>query len=82
MITEIESRFDQSNLVVLARAYTALDERDRAIALLERAADERQRDVLDIGNDLFFAPLRGDARFGDVIVRTGLEPPAAEPSSN
>lgn len=35
----------------------------RAVELLQGGIEQRQRDVLRVGDDPFFAALRGDARF-------------------
>jgi Flp pilus assembly protein TadD len=72
------------NFATAARVHLALGDRDRALTLLERGADERQRDVLDVRDDPFFAALRGDARFARLLARIGLElaapPSLAHPS--
>lgn len=78
LLSEIERHADtdQLNVVTLARVYLALGDRERALALLEQAADLRLRDVVAIGNDPFLAGLRGEPRFAAVVARTGLARPA------
>jgi TolB-like protein/DNA-binding winged helix-turn-helix (wHTH) protein/Flp pilus assembly protein TadD len=74
LLADLEARAasEELNAVTLARIYLSLDERDRALTLLEQAAERRQRDVLGISDDPFFVALRGDPRFAAVVVRTGI----------
>jgi thioredoxin-like negative regulator of GroEL len=65
------------NVVNAARVYAALGDSERALALLEQGADERQRDVLGIAHDPFLAALRGEPRFAQLVARMGLAPSAA-----
>jgi len=53
----------------LAGLHTALGEKAPALALLERAFDERDAGVLFLKTDGRFAPLRGEARFQTLIAR-------------
>lgn len=56
----------------LALAYTALGDRDRAFAWLERAFEDRQYLLRMITVEQGFAPLREDPRYVDLIRRMGL----------
>jgi serine/threonine-protein kinase len=75
LLVELEARGgadEQLNVATLARVYAALGERDRALALLERGVEQRQRDVLEIGNDPFFAALGDEPRLARMRERMGL----------
>src|SRR5882672_2871458 len=78
LLSEIERRGDaeQLNVVTLSRIYLALGDRERALALLEQAADLRLRDAVTISDDPFLAALRSEPRFAAVVARTGLATPA------
>lgn len=58
----------------LAILYTALDERERAFASLERAYAERDLQMGTLSYDPHFDDLRSDPRFTDLIRRIGLTP--------
>jgi TolB-like protein/Tfp pilus assembly protein PilF len=81
LLADLEARAasEELNAVTLARIYLSLEERDRALTLLEQAAERRQRDVLGISDDPFFVALRGDPRFAAVVVRTGIASARATP---
>ena len=67
----------------LARAYAHLNDRDRAIAALERAYATPPQWLAYIAVDPSFDSLRADARFQDLIKRMGLATsltPSASPS--
>ena len=74
LLVELESRAadEQSDLVTLARVRLALGERDRALALLEQALEQRQREVLGLRNDPFLVELRDDPRFVRIVEGLGL----------
>jgi len=74
LLGELEARASAEQLddVMLARIYLALRDRDRALGLLEEAAELRLQDVCDISNDPFFATLRGDERFTALVGRMHL----------
>lgn len=74
LLAELEARAaeEQINVVSLARVYAGLAERDRALALLERGVEQRQRDIVSVVNDPFFATLKGDPRFERLAERMGL----------
>ena len=75
LLGELEARASAEQLddVMLARIYFALRDRDRALELLEEAAELRLPDVSDIFNDPFFVGLRGDERFTALVGRMHLE---------
>jgi TolB-like protein/DNA-binding winged helix-turn-helix (wHTH) protein/tetratricopeptide (TPR) repeat protein len=77
LLGELEARAvdNELNVAPVARVYLALGDRERALTLLERGVEQRQRDCLTIGSDPFFAALRGDARFADLTERMGLSSP-------
>jgi hypothetical protein len=79
LLGELEARGGGApvNYATAARVYAALGERERALALLEQGAEQRQRDVLDIANDPFFAALRSEPRFVEIVARMGLASAAA-----
>jgi class 3 adenylate cyclase/TolB-like protein/Tfp pilus assembly protein PilF len=63
----------------MAMAYTALGDFDRAFSWLERGYRERTVTVANLQFDPRLDPLRRDSRFGDLLVRMGLEPAARNP---
>jgi eukaryotic-like serine/threonine-protein kinase len=62
---------DDSPLLI-ARAYTALGEKDQAIEWLERAYQERAFSVFFLKVDPEFDSMRSDSRFADLMRRIGL----------
>ncbi|MGE5729671.1 MAG: tetratricopeptide repeat protein, partial [Gemmatimonas sp.] len=57
---------------LLAQIYVGLDQPDRALACLERAADERAADLIWAGVRPVFDPLRLEPRFRALMSRLGL----------
>jgi hypothetical protein len=57
---------------LLARAYAALGETDRAIGSLERGFEERAVKMILIAVDPQYDRLRGDRRFQDLVRRLNL----------
>ncbi len=57
-----------------AAIYTALGEKDKAFAWLEKAFENRAFGLADLKVDPRFDPLRGDPRFDDLLRRMGLPP--------
>ena len=53
-------------------AYVGMGRKDRAIALLQKAYSERSNGVTGLKVDPRYDPLRGDARFQDLLRRLGL----------
>jgi TolB-like protein/Flp pilus assembly protein TadD len=58
----------------LSLAYARLGDKDRALALLEEAFEERNTHLHDLNIDPEFDPLRSDPRFIDLVRRVGLTP--------
>ena len=56
----------------VAKVYAALKEPDQAFAYLERAADEQAAQIVFMGVDPEFAPLRGDPRLAALAKRVGV----------
>lgn len=63
----------------MAMVYTALGDFDRAFSWLERGYRERAFIVPFLQADPRLDPLRRDPRFGDLLLRMGLEPAARNP---
>ena len=66
--------------VLLAGRQMQLGEPERAMSLLERGFQERDMQILWIGQDHRFAPLHDDPRFRSIIKKIGL-PPLADQTS-
>jgi hypothetical protein len=58
---------------VMADAWLRLEEPDRALAWLERAAEMRLVRVLFLGVDPDYARLRGHPRYAALLAATGLD---------
>ena len=58
----------------LAALHAALGEKDRAFEYLEKVYDERSYYVVFLNIDSIFEGMRSDARFQDLLARTGLMP--------
>jgi TolB-like protein/DNA-binding winged helix-turn-helix (wHTH) protein/Tfp pilus assembly protein PilF len=56
----------------LAILYTGLGDKDKALAQLNRAYEERAGWIIDLKVEPFFDPLRSDARFTDLLGRLKL----------
>lgn len=82
ILTELESmqKSDGAAGVALAMVHLGLGERKQAIACLRQAADTHVTDVLFIGVDPVFDPLRGDADFQALCARLGLPGPFPAPA--
>jgi hypothetical protein len=70
---EEESRRQYVRAEILAMGYAALGDSDRAFACLERAFQAKSAGLIYLHLDPGYAPLRGDARFGDLVRRIGLK---------
>lgn len=57
----------------LVNAYLGLDDREQAFVWLERAYQEHSSILQYLKVHPFFDPLRGDARFSDLLRRVGLD---------
>jgi TolB-like protein len=55
-----------------AFVYSALGDRDRAYAQLQKAYYDRSWYILDLKNDVIWDPIRADPRFADLMRRMGL----------
>jgi tetratricopeptide (TPR) repeat protein len=69
---ETESRRRHVSPIYRARIHAGLGEKDRAIALLRQAYDERSDHVLYLNTTPFFDSLRSDPRFVELLRRIGL----------
>jgi serine/threonine protein kinase/tetratricopeptide (TPR) repeat protein len=70
---EEESRQQYVRAEILAMGHAATGDFDRAFACLERAYQARSGGLVYLHIDPAYAPLRGDARFGDLVRRIGLK---------
>ena len=70
---EEESRQHYVRAEVVAMGYAAVGDFDRAFACLERAFQARSAGLIYLHLDPGYAPLRSDARFGDLVRRIGLK---------
>lgn len=73
-LTELEARSRERYVspVLLALVAIGLDDRDRALAELERAVEERSIQLTWIALRPSFAPLRNEPRFRAVLAHAGL----------
>ncbi len=71
LLRTLEEKPDLSPYL-LAQIHLALGERDRAIELLRKAVRAHDDFAVDAGVDPVFAPLRGDARFEQILKEGGL----------
>ncbi|MGH9936981.1 MAG: winged helix-turn-helix domain-containing protein [Blastocatellia bacterium] len=76
ILAELQKRAERSYVSAseIAAIYAGLGERDRAIAWLEKAAEERAFHLVYLNVRPEFAPLRSDPRFADLLRRVGLAP--------
>jgi len=73
MLREIEASPDARNVPEnLATIYTALDDREAAFDLLNRAVSARVQNVVWLKVDPRFAPLHADPRFAALLRQVGL----------
>ncbi len=72
VLTEFSTFRPRVSRVTTAALYAALGERDRPLALLEQACDERDPDVGFMQSLTAFDPLRGDSAFQALLRRIGL----------
>jgi tetratricopeptide (TPR) repeat protein len=56
----------------VAIIYIGLGEKDQAFEWLEKACEDRSDDVIYLGVDPIFDPLRSDHRFSELMHRVGL----------
>jgi hypothetical protein len=55
----------------IARAYAAIDDKQRALEWLERAYQEHNPDLIELTREPSFASLRSDAKFRELVERIG-----------
>ncbi len=72
ILTKIEAMNQYASPALLAAVYSALDENDKAIDLLEQAYIKRDLLLRFIGTGYEYDGLRSDARFADLVGRIGL----------
>jgi serine/threonine-protein kinase len=68
-----ESRQQYVRAEILAMGYAAIGDFDRAFASLERGFQARSAGLIYLHLDPGYAPLRGDARFSELVQRIGLK---------
>ncbi len=66
----------QVPIVMAARFFASLGERDRAIELLQRAVEQHAPFITYLGRWVEFRRLDGDPRYGAILRRIGLPPPS------
>lgn len=57
---------------VILMAYVAMDEKDKALALLDRSYQDHSISLTSLKVEPAFDPLRNDPRFQDLLRRVGL----------
>jgi hypothetical protein len=72
ILTRIEGMSDYSSPALLAAVYSALDDHDRAMELLEQAYIKHDPLLRFIGTGYEYDGLRADPRFADLTKRIGL----------
>ncbi len=72
LLSEFDTRRPRVSLVTTAALYAAVGERDRPLALLEQACNERDPDAAGLIDVPVFDSLRGDPAFKALIRRIGL----------
>jgi serine/threonine-protein kinase len=70
---EDESRKQYMRSEILAMGYAAVGDLDRAFRSLERAWQARSAGLIYLHLDPGYGPLRGDARYTDLVQRIGLK---------
>lgn len=73
ILTRIESMSDYYSPALVAAVYSALDERDKAMELLERAYIKHDPLLRFIGTGYEYDGLRADPRFVDLMRRIGFK---------
>lgn len=72
ILKRLETSKDHVSPGELAMLYTALGEREKAFALLEKAYEDHDLQLQYLGVATEFDPLRSDPRFQDLMRRVGL----------
>jgi serine/threonine protein kinase len=70
---EDESKQHYVRSEIMATGYAALGEFEKAFEALERAYQTRSGGLIYLNVDPAYAPLRGDPRFADLVMRIGLK---------
>jgi serine/threonine-protein kinase len=65
--------------VLTARIHVSLGDLGEALSEMERAAELRASDLVWLGVRPVYDPLRGEARFQDLLARVGLQPATFHP---
>jgi hypothetical protein len=65
----------------LARLYAATNDRERALAMLERVLASRPLGLQPLKGDPLFDGLRGDPRFRELLRRANLPEPSGRPAA-
>ncbi|CAN5783656.1 serine/threonine-protein kinase [soil metagenome] len=73
ILTRIEAMSEYKSPAILAVGYTALDDRDKAIGLLEQAYKDHDPLLRFIGTGYEYDGLRSDPRFIELTKRIGFE---------
>jgi len=73
---QLRSEHEHVALMTIGKIHLGLGDHARALDLLERALmEERDPEVAQVSFSPFWAPLRGDPRFREIIGRMNLVPP-------
>jgi TolB-like protein/DNA-binding winged helix-turn-helix (wHTH) protein len=72
ILKQLEAGKEYVSPVGLAILYAALGERERALALLERAYSAHDQQLIWLGIDMGFDSLRSEPRFQDLLRRVGV----------
>ena len=72
--TNLHEELNQVVLLRVAALCAALEERDRAFALLQQACDERFAMMIYLKAYPYFENLHSDPRFAELVRRIGLAP--------
>jgi tetratricopeptide (TPR) repeat protein len=72
ILSELETGENYVSPAELAVLYTALDDREKAFASLEKAFNLHDLQLQYLGTDPAFKSLRNDSRFADLLKRIGL----------
>ncbi|MGE5686802.1 MAG: protein kinase domain-containing protein [Gemmatimonadota bacterium] len=75
-IAERQLAAGQVPIVMAARFFASLGERDRAIELLQRAVEQHAPFITYLGRWVEFRRLDGDPRYRAILKRIGLPPPS------
>jgi tetratricopeptide (TPR) repeat protein len=79
---EDQSRQKHVSWFYIAAIYSGLDEKDQAVACLEKAYKDREQGLAVMKREPMFDPLRSDPRFQDLLHRMKLPLDSVEPISS